>query len=141
MRRLTIASLATLAAAGTLASCATNGQPPARSAAAQQELSRWLDGRVVGRPQSCLPTFRNQDMTIIDESTILFRDGANRVWRNDVNGPCSGLGRPGTALVTRQTGSQLCRGEIAQVVDTSTGFIVGSCSLGDFVPYTGPRRR
>jgi hypothetical protein len=77
-------------------------------------------------------------MVVVDERTILYRDGSNRVWRNDMNGPCSGLGRPGTAIVTRQFGgSGLCRGEIAQVVDTVGGFTVGSCSFGDFVPYTG----
>lgn len=140
MRRLTTASLAILAGAGTLASCATVGAPEVRSARAQAELSRWLDGRVAGRPQSCLPTYRSQDMVVIDENTLLFRDGANRVWRTELQGPCSGLGRPGTALLTRQFGGTgLCRGEIAQVIDTSAGFTVGSCSIGDFVPYTGRR--
>ena len=38
-------------------------------------------------------------------------------------------------------GTGLCRGEIAQVIDTSQGFTVGSCSIGDFVPYTGRGRR
>jgi hypothetical protein len=81
-------------------------------------------------------------MVVIDENTILFRDGGNRVWRTDLRGPCNGLGRPGTALLTKQYGGTgLCSGEIAQVVDTSLGFTVGSCALGDFVPYTGPGRR
>jgi hypothetical protein len=76
-------------------------------------------------------------MVTVDERTILFRDGSNKVWRNEVNGPCNGLGRPGTALLTRQFSSgSLCRGEIAQVIDTAGGFTVGSCSLGEFVPYT-----
>lgn len=142
MRRLTLASLAILGGTGVLAACATTGQPEPRSARAQAELSRWLDGRVAGRPQSCLPTYRSQDMVIIDENTILFRDGANRVWRTDLKGPCNGLGRPGTALLTRQFGStSLCSGEIAQVIDTAGGFTTGSCALGDFVPYEGPGRR
>jgi hypothetical protein len=81
---------------------------------------------------------RGQDMIVVDERTILYRDGANRVWRNEVAGPCSGLGRPGTALVTRQFGgSGPCRGEIVQIVDTASGFNTGSCAFGDFVPYTG----
>lgn len=137
MRGLTVASVAILSAATGLAACATTATPEVRTVAAQQELSKWLAGRVAGRPQSCLPNSRATDMVVIDERTILFRDGANRVWRNDVNGPCYGLGRPGYALVTKQFGTGLCRGEIAQVVDTSTGFNVGSCSLGDFVPYNG----
>lgn len=140
--RLTIISAAVLVSAIGLAACATTAEPPVRTMAAQRELASWLDGRVAGTPQTCLPTYRSNDMVVIDERTILFRDGANRVWRTDVNGPCNGLGRPGYALLTRQYGgSGLCRGEIAQVIDTSNGFTVGSCSLGDFVPYTGPGRR
>jgi hypothetical protein len=138
MRPLTLASLTVLASAGLLASCATTSAPESRSAKAQAELSRWLAGRVAGRPQSCLPNYRSQDMVVIDENTLLFRDGSNRVWRSDLKGPCNGLGRPGTALLTKQFGgSGLCSGEIAQVIDTSQGFTVGSCAIGDFVPYTG----
>jgi len=142
MQRLTLASLTILASAGALAACATTMQPVERSPKALAELASYLDGRTPGKPVSCLPTYRRNDMVVIDENTILFRDGANRVWRTDVNGPCNGLGRPGTALVTRQFGGTgLCSGEIAQVVDTAQGFTVGSCAIGEFVPYTGPRRR
>lgn len=142
MRRLTIASLTVLASAGLLASCATTGQVEPRSLRAQAELTRWLDGKVAGKVQSCLPNYRSQDMVVIDENTILYRDGARRVWRTDMRGSCNGLGRPGTALLTRQFGGTgLCGGEIAQVIDTQNGFIVGSCAFGDFVPYTGSSAR
>ncbi len=141
MQRLTLASLTILASAGVLASCATTGQPVQRSPKALAELASYLDGRTPGKPVSCLPTYRRNDMVVIDENTILFRDGANRVWRNDLKGPCNSLGRPSTALLTRQFSSSLCSGEIAQVIDTTGGFTVGSCALGDFVPYTGPGRR
>ena len=141
MQRLTLASLTILASAGVLASCATTGQPQQRSPKALAELASYLDGRTPGKPVSCLPTYRRNDMVVIDENTILFREGANRVWRNDVSGPCNGLGSPGRALLTKQfSSSSLCRGEIAQVVDTSQGFTVGSCSLGEFVPYSTPGR-
>ena len=141
MQRLTLASLTILASTAVLASCATTEQPQQRSPKALAELASYLDGRVPGKPVSCLPSFRRDDMVVIDENTILFRDGANRVWRNDLKGPCNNLGRPGTALLTRQFSSSLCSGEIAQVIDTAGGFTVGSCSLGEFVPYTGPGRR
>ena len=42
-------------------------------------------------------------------------------------------------LVTRTSGTGLCSGDIARVVDVSNGITVGSCALGEFVPYTGPR--
>jgi hypothetical protein len=142
MRRLTAISLTVLASAGLLASCATTSAPEPRSAKAQAELSRLLDGRVAGRAQSCLPTYRSQDMVVIDENTLLFRDGSNRVWRSDLRGPCNSLGRPGTALLTKQFGGTgLCSGEIAQVIDTAQGFTLGSCAIGDFVPYRGRGRR
>ena len=32
----------------------------------------------------------------------------------------------------------LCRGDIAQVVDTLNRFPIGSCVFGDFVPYVTP---
>lgn len=129
--------------AATLAGCAaSNTQGGQRSLRAQQTLDRYLAGKVAGSPQSCLPRYRSQDMVVVDDQTILFREGSTRVWRNNPVGGCSGLGRPGTALVTRSFGGTgLCRGEIATVVDTASGFTVGSCSFGDFIPYTGPARR
>lgn len=139
MRAVITAALLAASVAGCTASNAEQGQ---RSLRSQQTLDRYLTGRVAGKPQSCLPYYRSDDMIVVDENTILFRDGANRVWRNDPLGGCSSLGRPGTALVTRSIGGTgLCRGEIANVVDTGSKFVVGSCSLGDFVPYTGPERR
>jgi len=38
-------------------------------------------------------------------------------------------------LVTKNFGPQLCRGDLATVVDNSSGMSVGACSLGDFIPY------
>jgi hypothetical protein len=141
MRRVVALALT----AATLSGCAYNAAPQPRSPRAAQELDRYLSGRVAGRPQACLPSYRSQDMVVIDENTVLFRDGANRYWRTEMVGGCNGLGTPGRALVTKSIGTaQLCRGDIAQVFDTAAGgFFVGGCSFGDFVPYTGPgiRRR
>ena len=134
--------LCTALAAAALAGCATNPEPPQRSLAAQQELDKLLAGKVQSESRSCLPAFSRNDMRVIDDRTILFRESANRVWRTEAIGGCSPLGRPGYAMVTRTYGgSGLCRGEIVQILDTSLGSIVGSCSLGDFTLYTGQRRR
>ena len=134
-------SLLFLPLLATLAACAASPADQPRSLKAQQELDRYLAGAVAGTPQNCLPTFRRDDMIAIDERTILFRDGANRYWRNDPVGGCSGLGRPGVAMVTKTFGGgQLCRGDIVQMTDLSAGIVVGSCSLNDFVPYTRERQ-
>jgi hypothetical protein len=73
-------------------------------------------------------------MTIIDDNTILFRDGRT-VYVNHPLGGCNNLQQSGRALVTRNFGPQLCRGDLATVVDNTSGMSVGACALGDFVPY------
>lgn len=137
MRHLLLLPLLT-----TLAACGASVADQPRSARAQQALDRYLAGKIAGTPQSCLATYRRDDMVTIDDNTILFRDGANRYWRNDPRGGCNGLGQPGVAMVTKTFGGgQLCRGDIVQMTDLSTGVVVGSCSLNDFVPYVGESRR
>jgi hypothetical protein len=124
-----------------LVACTTTAaqQRPFRSAAKQQEFDRMLAGKAAGPPLSCLPHYRSNDMVVIDENTIAFRDGSRRVYVNHMMGGCSNLGGA-YALVTRQFGSaDLCRGDIGQVVDLTTHSTVGSCVFGDFIPYTRPR--
>jgi len=131
-----------LLAGGLLASCTTAPQPTARAADKQAELAQLLAGKVAQRPISCLPHYQAGDMRVIDEDTIAFRDGAARTFVARMNGGCSNLGSGGTALVTHQFGTaDLCRGDIARVVDTLNGVTVGSCSFGDFTPYVRPRAR
>jgi hypothetical protein len=132
----------TLMAGAVLASCsAAYGPGPVRTAEKQREYQQLLMGKVAQAPISCLPHYRSGDMRTIDEDTILFRDGSRRVYVAHMQGGCSGLDRGSTALVTRQFGSaDLCRGDIAQVVDTLNRFPIGSCVFGDFVPYVTPGR-
>jgi len=131
-----------LLAGGLLASCTTAPQPTARAADKQAELAQLLAGKVAQRPISCLPHHQASDMRVIDEDTIAFRDGAARTFVARMNGGCSNLGSGGTALVTHQFGTaDLCRGDVARVVDTLNGVTVGSCSFGDFTPYVRPRAR
>jgi hypothetical protein len=117
-----------------LCACATASEPVQRSAQAQHEYDHLLAGKVPGKAEKCLPTYRSNDMTIIDDDTILFRDGRT-TYVNHPPGGCMNLHQSGRALVTRNFGPQLCRGDIATVVDNTSGITVGSCSLGDFVPY------
>ena len=126
--------LAPLIASFALAGCGVVGDQP-RTARAETHLTRALSGKVAGKAVDCLPAFRSNDMSVIDDNTILFRDGRSTVYRNDPPGGCRPIGAPGYALVTHIFGPSLCRGDIAQVVDTSTGMFAGSCVLGDFVPY------
>ena len=115
-------------------------QPEMRSPQAETHLAKLLSGRTPGPPVSCLPDYRSNDMVVIDDNTVLFRDGRT-TYRNDFQGGgCSRLGSGYYALLTRRTGGiGLCRGDIAEVKDLTQGFTVGSCVIGDFIPYTKPR--
>jgi hypothetical protein len=130
-----------LASAG-LAGCSTAPHQATTNPQAEAKLQQHLAGKVAGKGQDCLPTFRSNDMIRIDEDTVLFRDGSSRIYRNETNGSCNGLGSPNYALVTNSFGSsgRLCRGDIARMVDISSGMAVGSCVIGEFVPYTRQRR-
>jgi hypothetical protein len=128
-----------LIVAGGLMACATTAaEQPTRSAKSQKEYDGLLAGKVAGKPVSCLPSYHQDDMVVIDEQTIAFRQGRARVYVNHMQGGCTNLGGP-YALVTKQFGnSELCRGDIGQVVDLQNHFTVGSCVFGDFVPYAKP---
>jgi hypothetical protein len=118
---------------------AAQQQQSMRSAQSQRQFDQLLAGKVAGAPVSCLPGFRSSDMSVIDEHTVVFRDGSSRAYVNNMQGGCSNLGGP-YALVTRGFGGgQLCRGDIGQVVDLTNRMTVGSCVFGDFIPYSRPR--
>ena len=135
MRGLAIALIASA-----LAACTTAPEPMTRSAEAEAQLNKMLAGKTAGKPINCLPSWRSGNMVTIDDNTVVFRDGPNRLYRNDFGGgTCNRLGTGSYALVTRSNSTSLCSGDIAQVVDVANGFTVGSCVLGDFIPYETPR--
>ena len=131
--------IALLLIGATLASCAVAPQP-GRSARAENRFQQLLAGKVAGPAVSCLPSYRANDMVVIDDATIAFRDGSRRVYVANLSHSCSNLGSGHYALVTkRYGGSGLCRGDIGQVADLTTGMTVGSCVFGDFTPYERTR--
>ena len=134
-------TLLLLPALGALtASCATAPEPQRRNAASEQHLQQLLAGKTPGETRSCLPTYRSGDMVVIDEDTVLFRDGASRVWRSELRRACPLLASGHYTLVTKSFGGQgLCGGDIVHLADTSTGSTVGSCVWGDFTLYSAPR--
>lgn len=130
-----ILMIAVAVAATGLAACETvDSQPQQRTASQQRSFDKALAGKVAGKPESCLPLQRSNDMVVIDDDTIIYRDGRT-TYVNKPLGGCNNLGNGSYALVTQSQGSQLCRGDIARVRDMTAGIDVGSCALGEFVPY------
>lgn len=133
-------SLVPLMLVSALASCATAPPPVTANSDGQKQVAQWLAGLVAGAPESCLASYHQQEMTVVDDQTVAFRASPGHVWVQKTQSPCSPLAGPGPyALVTRSSQSSLCKGDIASVVDTTSGATVGSCVMGDFIPYTRPR--
>lgn len=128
---LAVAGCAVLASASSIAPA----KPDAYSERAAGKLAKALAGRSPGAPVSCIGNMRGSDMQIVDDGTILFREGAT-VYVQKPRGGCHGLGSGNYTLLTRLQGSsRLCSGQIGEVVDRVSGFTHGSCVFGDFVPY------
>lgn len=134
---------ATLAIAGcSILLAASTGAPaksdtPAPKAAAK--LAKALAGRTPGSPVGCINNSRGTDMTVIDDRTILFKEGGT-VYLQRPQGSCDGLERGQRTLVTRLHGSsRLCSGQIGDIVDPVSGTMTGSCVFSEFVPYRKTR--
>jgi len=122
-----------------LAGCTASPAPPETPSPKQQaRLAQLLDGKVAGTPRSCIPNWRTYNMIAIDDSTLIFQESPGRLWLQKPKNPCNLISAGPYALVTRDSIGQLCNGDIAQVVDTMSGTNVGTCVMGDFVPYVRP---
>lgn len=125
-----------LSAAVILAACSTTDSQPTRSPQAEAALTKALSGRVAGAPVRCIPTYRADDMQIIDDWTILFKDGST-IYLQNPRGGCPGIGSHRNILVsTPMPSNQLCSGDIQQLFDPVSRIGGGACVFGDFVPFT-----
>lgn len=123
-----------LIAGAAFVTCTASAEQP-MSAKAQAKYDQLVAGRVAGPPLTCLPTLRANDMLIIDDNTIAFKNGS-RVYINHPEGGCPQLSQGHTAIITSQYGQTgPCRGDVLQVEDTLSHIGVGSCVYGDFTPY------
>ena len=125
--------------AALLASCSTAPVQETRSPKAERQLAAALAGRTAQPPVRCLPSYRTTQMEVVDDWTILYKDGRTTYVQNP-RGGCRGLGIGGYTMVTRQFGTnQICDGDFSQLVDLRTSMNGGSCVFGPFTPYTKPR--
>jgi len=126
MRRIVLVA----AMVGLLGACTT--VQPRVSQAGEEKLAKMLEGREAGKPTSCISTFDNRELQIIDKTALVYGSGdtiyvnrpenPERLDSNDI-------------LVTYPTGSQLCRLDRVNTVDRSGHFVTGFVALTDFVPY------
>lgn len=123
-----------------LSACTTSTMdaPPQFSALEEKELAGVLTDKVPGEPVSCISSFKSSDLRALGDNTLIYRVNKDLVYRNTLQGACSGLSRGDTLVMNRTNASQYCRGDIARVVNLMSGAMTGSCALGDFIPYRTP---
>lgn len=116
--------LSALAAAG----CATTTAEPVNEGAA----ARLAGLNRTGDKQACLNLTLINEMTAVDEKTLLIRSGANNWYVSDLARRCNGVVSRGNRIQYTTSLSQLCRNDILRIVDNANGFLAGSCGMGSF---------
>ncbi|MEY4056537.1 MAG: hypothetical protein RL519_1872 [Pseudomonadota bacterium] len=126
MRALAIALAATALLAGGASLQAKPKLTP------EQRLEKLLEGRVAGKPTTCISMSDTRDLEIIDGLALVYRSGSTLY----VNRPKNPKDIDSDdILVIRPTGSQLCRLDMVHTVDRIGHFTTGFINLNDFVPY------
>lgn len=98
----------------------------------EQKLAKMLEGRVAGKPSSCINLSTARDSTIIDKTAIVYNDGST-IWVNKPKFP--NQLDDDDIMVTETHGSQLCRLDVVRMHDRTNFMWSGFVSLEDFVPY------
>ena len=110
-----------------VAALALTGAAPQRPGAA-------LAGLAPGAPQHCIRKARVTEILPFGD-TALFREGRNRLWRNNLAGHCAGL-QHGDTMIVQSVGARYCGGDPVRSRAPVGGHLTGICTLGEFVPYT-----
>lgn len=103
----------------------------------EQQLAEMLRGRVAGTPVRCIDTWSNNNMSILDGTGIVYRDGRT-VYVNRTQNPET-LDNDDILVIRHETGNELCKLDHVTTVDRNGGFMTGVVFLTDFVPYTLPK--
>ncbi|MEO9601621.1 hypothetical protein [Parasphingorhabdus sp.] len=119
-----------------LASPAMSGEKIQLTEKEQTKLDKRLDGRTAGKAKSCISAHDQRQMTVISDDILIFgsRRNAKTIYVNKPYRGCPNADR--NILSYSRSTSSLCRGEIVDLVDNMTGMSMGSCTFGEFVPYT-----
>ena len=108
------------------------------SAITPQSPEKVLAGRVAGPPTDCIDGYeRDRGGQLYADGSILYYGRGSTVYLNHPAG-CPAF-RSDLAITSRTPSDRLCRGDIIQVIQPSSGIFAGTCALSAFTPY--PRDR
>lgn len=97
------------------------------------ELAEMLDGRVASEPVRCISDFASDNLTVIDDTAMVFRSGAT-LYVNRTSNP-QWLDWSDLPVIERRSG-QLCEKDQVELRDRSTLMRGPILFLTDFTPYT-----
>ena len=102
----------------------------------EAQLAKLVEGRVAGKPVDCINMglSGSNDSQKIPGIAMAYRQGTTWYVSHFQEG-CPEL-REDTIVVTKLHSSQLCRGDIADLLLSGANIPVGSCIVGSFTPYT-----
>jgi hypothetical protein len=109
-----------------------------RAARGEARLAQIVEGRVAGQPVDCIDLSRIDSSEIVDGTAIVYHVG-NRLYVNRPEIGGSWLDDD-DILLTRSWSSDLCRIDTVQLIDRGSRFERGFVGLGQFVPYTKPKK-
>ena len=128
MRRY-LATLGVIAAAAGLVAAPIEAARPSGEA----RLAKLIEGRTAGKPQGCIFTPLNANLTVIENTALVYRAGG-KVWVNRTTSP-EQIDEDDILVIRRFSGSSLCRQDRITLADRLTGLFSGVLFLEDFVPY------
>ncbi|UYY78359.1 hypothetical protein [Sphingomonas sp. R1] len=103
-----------------------------------EKLAKLLEGRVAGKPVDCISLSRTGASQVIEGKAIVYTVG-NTLYVNELRGGADQLD-DNSILVTNTFGSQLCSIDTVRLIDRVSFFPRGFVSLGEFVPYSKPKK-
>ncbi|WP_341713326.1 hypothetical protein [Erythrobacter sp.] len=102
----------------------------------EAKLAKLLEGRVAGEPSHCIRTFGARNITQIDGTALVYKDGKT-IWVNRTRTP-DAIDDSEIMVIKRFDGTNLCRTDHITLVDRLSGAFSGIIILDDFVPYRIP---
>ncbi|HVI99744.1 MAG TPA: DUF6491 family protein [Sphingomonas sp.] len=124
-----------LIAAAALAGCANGQYEEQVRAEGEKDLAQALDGfAATGKTSDCVQPRNVSGPQIIGNSTLLYREGGGRIWRNDLISSCPSL-REGQTVIVEIKGGQLCRNDLFRTIEPGANIPSAYCRLGNFTEY------
>lgn len=105
--------------------------PPTKG---EQELAKLLEGRVAGKPVTCIRSFRSERFQAINGTAYVYGRG-DTIYVQRTRDPAR-IDATDTLVALRYNPTEICRLDQTKTIDPYSGITTGVVFFDDFVPYT-----